>query len=246
MDTFPLFNSFPPEIHSLILASCSENDRICLRLTCKYLYTLSPTTRLISLTNTDDPEPLCFKSRPKDQHYEPSAQHMSFARLGHRAECHRLCYEEMVKRRRARGWSAPPLRGCRTSRWTAHCECFSRSAVLHRRLRTWVPKGLRYCSTCETFTERKAWRKGRCNHGLPRWSINNYNCRRKGNFWTHRPRKGAFGQKLWKKWFNNNAMNSLEQRLSQPPTERNGNKRYALRTLQPKDIDTRRERKSHW
>lgn len=30
---FPLFNSFPPEIHSLILSSCAPNDRTCLSLT---------------------------------------------------------------------------------------------------------------------------------------------------------------------------------------------------------------------
>jgi hypothetical protein len=31
-----------------------------------------------------------------------------------------------------------------------------------------------------------------------------------GNFWTHHPRRGAFGRKLWKKWFNNKAMNKME------------------------------------
>ena len=31
--TFPFFNSFPPEIHSLILSHAASNDRACLTLT---------------------------------------------------------------------------------------------------------------------------------------------------------------------------------------------------------------------
>ncbi|EDN98375.1 predicted protein [Sclerotinia sclerotiorum 1980 UF-70] len=61
MFTFPLFNSFPAEIHALILEKCPPNDRICLRLTCKYLYTLSPQKSPIYLAYAPPPEILCCK-----------------------------------------------------------------------------------------------------------------------------------------------------------------------------------------
>lgn len=64
---------------------------------------------------------------------------------------------------------------------------------------------------------------------------------RNETFWTHRSRRGAFGRKLWKKWFNNRAMNHYESRLRLPGV-RKGLKRYDLRTVVPKDVDTRLER----
>lgn len=63
MDTFPLFNSFPPEIHSLILASCSENDRICLRLT----WYLPTSSALQTPSHPTDPHPLANISTPSAQ-----------------------------------------------------------------------------------------------------------------------------------------------------------------------------------
>jgi len=60
-------------------------------------------------------------------------------------------------------------------------------------------------------------------------------------FWTHRPRRGAFGHELWKKWFNNRAMNKYEARLREPRA-RNGLKRYDMRKLAPLNVDTRVDR----
>lgn len=68
---------------------------------------------------------------------------------------------------------------------------------------------------------------------------------RRETFWTHRSRRGAFGRGLWKKWFNNRAMNSYEARLGRE-RERKGVERYNLRQLQPKNVDTRVDRYSIW
>jgi hypothetical protein len=42
---------------------------------------------------------------------------------------------------------------------------------------------------------------------------------------------------VWKKWFNNAAMNRLEDRLGRE-NDRHENKRYDLRRLEPKIVDT--------
>ena len=68
-----------------------------------------------------------------------------------------------------------------------------------------------------------------------------------GNYWTHTSRGGAFGRKIWKRWFNNRAMNNLEVRLSteRPEQQRKGSERYAMRTLEAKEVDTQEVRDSH-
>jgi hypothetical protein len=68
-----------------------------------------------------------------------------------------------------------------------------------------------------------------------------------GNYWTHTSRGGAFGRKIWKRWFNNRAMNNLEIRLSteRPEQQRKGSERYAMRTLEAKEEDTKEVRDSH-
>lgn len=63
-------------------------------------------------------------------------------------------------------------------------------------------------------------------------------------FWTHRSRKGAFGRKLWKKWFNNAAMNRFENRLNEPNSVRKGSERYEMRRLGPKSVNTRESRQA--
>lgn len=66
------------------------------------------------------------------------------------------------------------------------------------------------------------------------------------NFWTHRSRRGAFGRKLWKKWFNNQAMNKLELRLAKGDySKRKGTERYEMRRLDAKKINTREIRDNH-
>jgi hypothetical protein len=116
-----------------------------------------------------------------------------------------------------------------------------------------MPKGLRYCGNCGSFTRRKKQHHGRCKylrrhfeaianevgyHGQPKKRVY------KGNFWTHSSRKGAFGRKIWKKWFNNAAMNRLEARLGKEIPARKGNDRYEMRSLAPKMVNTRASRDS--
>jgi hypothetical protein len=68
-----------------------------------------------------------------------------------------------------------------------------------------------------------------------------------GNYWTHTSRGGAFGRKIWKRWFNNRAMNNLEARLNteRPEQQRRGSERYAMRTLEAKEVNTQGVRDSH-
>jgi len=51
---------------------------------------------------------------------------------------------------------------------------------------------------------------------------------------------------MWKKWFNNAAMNSLEQRLKNE-NSRAGKavERYSLRTIAAKEVDTKEVRNNH-
>jgi hypothetical protein len=63
-------------------------------------------------------------------------------------------------------------------------------------------------------------------------------------FWTHRSRKGGFGWKMWRKWFTNTAMNSMEKRLRLGDT-RHENKRYALRPIKPRAVDSKEVRNNH-
>lgn len=63
----------------------------------------------------------------------------------------------------------------------------------------------------------------------------------KPNFWTHTSRNGAFGRKIWKKWFNNQAMNRMESRLNRAPDvrPRAGSARYEMRRIEATKVDTR-------
>lgn len=58
----------------------------------------------------------------------------------------------------------PPLtrKKCRDNYWADHCECFSRSGMLHKQLQKWMPKNMKYCSECSVFTKRRKSKKGRC------------------------------------------------------------------------------------
>lgn len=230
--TFPLFNSFPLEIQSLILNSCSPNDRICLSLANKTLYSLADYKDVVSLRHIDG-RPYCGVSIMQ------ASDNIWALRYRHRQECHNLCWAESNKRREAEGLSPCPLKRCRTRRYGVdHCECFSRKYKLHSRLRNWMPKSLNYCGQCNKFTKRKRQHKGRCYHGQSK--LRQY----EGNFWTHRSRGGAFGRKLWKKWFNSRAMNRLEGRLRDENAARSGTASYELRKLKPKKVDTHEVRGS--
>lgn len=129
-----------------------------------------------------------------------------------------------------------------------------------------MPRGLNYCGTCAKFTKRKRSHNGRCESGISfsgywLWFSNLLKVvclclpgyhgqpkeRKSGNhFWTHTSRGGAFGRKIWKKWFNNRAMNKLEARLAseRQAVQRNGSQRYYLRRLEPMDVDTTEVRDS--
>jgi hypothetical protein len=52
----------------------------------------------------------------------------------------------------------------------AHCQCFVDSKALYERLRTWVPKELKYCYRCERFTFRKKSQNWRCMFFLSKLS----------------------------------------------------------------------------
>ena len=177
-------------------------------------------------------------------------------RFQSRQKCHDERFNELCKRKALVGSPLPKPRRCSTARWAQHCECFNRMATLHARLRSWVPKGLNYCGTCEKFTRRKRNHKGRCEsfsllrrqrrlmgkqgyHGRPKPRA------RQGNLWTYRKGRGAFGFKMWKKWFNNAAMNRLEDRMRTGTTRERSGCRYELRGLKSMTVDTRDVRDGH-
>jgi hypothetical protein len=71
--------------------------------------------------------------------------------------------------------------------------------------------------------------------------------KRQETYWTHRKGRGAFGYKLWKKWFNNAAMNKLEYRLRCTEVlnkKREWNERYGLRKLEARRVDSKEARDS--
>lgn len=200
------------------------------------MYSLSTSKEVVSLENTDAGT-LCGKDDP-------------IHRWSHRNECHKASYEAVCRRNAELGRSTPDMKKkCRT-RWSSnHCECYTRHTRLHRRIKSWMPRSLHYCGECEMFTKRKKQHNGRCKstfkvlerlltsegyHGRPKQR------KYEGHYWTHTSRGGAFGRKIWKKWFNNRAMNRLESRLRQDrENERKGSERYSMRKLQPKVVNSR-------
>jgi hypothetical protein len=58
-------------------------------------------------------------------------------------------------------------------------------------------------------------------------------------YWTHRRGRGAFGYKLWKKWFNNAAHDRMEARLQ---GVRKPNQRYNFRDYKPRIVDSKEMR----
>ncbi|KAF7875239.1 hypothetical protein EAF04_002411 [Stromatinia cepivora] len=228
MFTYPLFNSFPTEIHALILEQCPPNDRTCLRLTCKYLYTLSPPKYPISLTYAPTPEILCCK--PGVLHLFPSASPSTGIKHSFPIrECGfgiQTCHDRSLLyiNQHRNTQHLPPLtkRKCRDN-WSPHCPCFSRSGILYKQLQSWMPKGMKYCSSCSVFTKRR-----KSTHNLPQHPHrnNNNNSHIKSNLWTSHKGHGGYYRKIWKKWFNNSAWDAMEARMR---GERKKNERYDLR-----------------
>lgn len=242
MFTFPLFNSFPAEIHALILEKCPPNDRICLRLTCKYLYTLSPQKSPIYLAYAPPPEILCCKPEVLRLFPSPSPtiQHsFPIRKCGYGVQtCHDRSLAYINHQRLAQGLLPLTKRKCRDN-WAPHCPCFSRSGILYKQLQTWMPNDMKYCSSCSVFTKRKKSKKFRCTHNLPhlRHPYRNRNRHLKSNLWTSYKGRGGYYEKLWKKWFNNSAWNAMEERMR---GERKVNERYDLRReYRPRVGDTR-------
>ncbi|CAD6439279.1 ff155b41-e4db-48c1-9513-e78d3684d457 [Sclerotinia trifoliorum] len=135
----------------------------------------------------------------------------------------------------------PPLtkRKCR-DRSARHCPCFSRSGILYKQLQTWMPKDMKYCSSCSVFTKRRKSRGFRCTHNPPHphhpYRTTN-NSHLKSNLWTSHKGHGGYYKKLWKKWFNNSAWDAMEERMR---GERKKNERYDLRRgYRPRVGDTR-------
>jgi hypothetical protein len=258
LQQFSYFNSFPPEIQALVLSSCTSNDLICLRLTSKHFYNLLPEPQCrISFENSNGPsleatdnDPLCGKL---------DLSNGWACRYQHRLECHKHSYATFFFRNMQEGKPTPPMKPkCRTNWRSLHCECYTKRTKLHYRLAAWMPKGLRYCGTCRKFTKRKAQHRGRCKlsnspftvcfssanlqtlsgyHGKPKVRIS------KPNYWTHTSRNGAFGRKIWKKWFNNQAWNRMERRLNNTSYYgRAGTDRYEMRRIERKRVDTKEAR----
>jgi hypothetical protein len=82
------------------------------------------------------------------------------------------------------------------------------------------------------FTRRQRNHKGLCYHGRPKPRAH------KGYNWKRYSRTGASGKQLPRKWFNNAAMNNLEWRLRGTQARRAENKRYGLRRLEGKEVNT--------
>ncbi|KAF5875768.1 putative f-box domain-containing protein [Botrytis fragariae] len=244
MSTFTLFHSFPAEIHGLILEQCPPNDRTCLRLTCKYLYTLSPPKYPVSLDYSPTPEVFC--SKPEVSHISPGVHKQRFPirKCGLGAQlCHDRSLHYINILRAAE--NLPPLtrKKCRDHYWGDHCECFSRSKMLHKQLQKWMPKDMKYCSECSVFTKRRKSKKFRCEYSLlcvyegqdidkvigthGRKKQFSRNSHITSNLWTNHKGRGGYYHKLWKKWFNNSAFDNMEARLRLG--KRNSNSRYNLR-----------------
>ncbi|KAF7926034.1 uncharacterized protein EAE97_010334 [Botrytis byssoidea] len=121
----------------------------------------------------------------------------------------------------------PPLtrKKCQGQYWSNHCECFSRTKMLHKQLQPWMPQGVKYCSECRVFTKRRKSKKFRCTHG--RKKQYNHNAHITSNLWTNHKGRGGYYHKLWKKWFNNSAFDKMEDRLRHG--RRESNPRYNLR-----------------
>jgi hypothetical protein len=202
----------------------------------KSLYNLSLSKEVVPLENVDVGA-LCGKDD-------------NVPRWQHRNECHKASYEAFCKMNAELGRSTSAMnRKCRTRWSSSHCECYTRNMRLHRRLKSWMPRNLNYCGECEMFTKRKKQHNGRCESyylkGLERFlTAEGYHGRPKerkfqSNFWTHTSRGGAFGRKIWRKWFNNRAMNRLEARLRQErESQRKGSDRYSLRKLESKAVNS--------
>lgn len=204
----------------------------------KSLYSMIPNKSSVSLDQTDLSSPLSGHSSSQLIHWSSMDTH--------KQHCHIASYNGHKARNDLLGKSTAPLRAkCRTGWQSKHCECFTRYQKLYVRLREWMPKGLRYCGQCQKFTRRKKGQEGRCYHGRPK--PRKSTCK----FWTHTSRHGAFGRKIWKKWFNNCAMNKMEGRLrrERASAARKGTQRYAMRALRGIDVNTRilrDSRTSYW
>ncbi|PQE29228.1 f-box domain-containing protein [Rutstroemia sp. NJR-2017a BBW] len=224
-DYYPLFNKFPSEIHAMILERCNPIDRVCMQLTwyfpssypfstrktnppsSKYLYNLLPRpSQPLSLSTSEAPIPICAKSQ------EPP-----YGKCINRHGCHQSSLDVVNARRAEKGlWPLGKQKWCSTWWSLDHCFCFSNKStqVLHKQLRSWVPREWKFCSRCNRYTFRKRTKKYLCQHGFKAPSgpsMRAYYERR--TYWTHHRGKGAFGHKLWKKWFNNAAYDRMEMRL---------------------------------
>jgi hypothetical protein len=87
-----------------------------------------------------------------------------YERWRHRQKCHKqtfAVYEQLSENEKVRTKITGEGR-CRTSDFTDHCECFV--LPLHKRLRGWVPRHLRYCAYCKRFTKRLKRDNMRCEY----------------------------------------------------------------------------------
>lgn len=127
----------------------------------KQLYAFSPPEQPVSFNNLDIPNnsPGCeICALPQTEQFANA--------LKARAACNDRCYSAVIQ---GRG------RGGRPTHWTTLCEihCGCRRVKIYRkrgkankdlaqRLRSWVPKGMRYCGKCDIYRWPKKSHKGIC------------------------------------------------------------------------------------
>lgn len=258
--SFPQFSNLPLEIQSLVLDQCPPNDRVCLSLANRTLYALAgslPSTRL-SLSHIDPLPRTCICTLHEEEGDENEKPAVVPTKGVERVLwCHMQKQALQNRERRALGKREVVRSSCRTAKvwWRGdqHCYCgVDGERPLYRRLRSWVPRGLNYCGQCDKWTRRTRSHGGRCKcHDLLRWTcitdewrlghhgLPRPTRRRTNNLWMHHSRKGAFGHKIWKFWFNNAAHNSFEARLRDGVDScRRSASGHNLRTLRMRDIDT--------
>jgi hypothetical protein len=133
----------------------TPNDRLTFHS--KYLHALSKPLNLPYLALSSVDSPLCKTVvEGKNTWYE------RYNRYRHRLLCHSetfAVYQQLDENKRLKTKITGADR-CRTSESTNHCECFV--LPLHKRLKGWVPKDLRFCPDCRRFTKRVKKYNMRC------------------------------------------------------------------------------------
>jgi hypothetical protein len=138
----------------------------------KYLYSLAAPFQIpTGLNSVPIPAVLCTGATLPENFSTArrSPEFHWFRYSPHRRTCHALCHINLASRLEQQGLPVPESDKCKTRSQMAHCQCFVDSKALYERLRTWVPKELKYCYRCERFTFRKKSQNWRCMFSSPNY-----------------------------------------------------------------------------